>query len=135
MAIQYFPRAGAILVCDLSDFRPPEMDKVRPVMVISPRLPNRGQIVSVVPLSTTSPRQVMPYTVMLSKNYHPKQPDHPGVWAKCDMVTNLCIDRLNGFKVGRRKWELPVATADDLEAVRLGVLHGLGFGNLISTDS
>lgn len=68
---------------------------------------------------------------MLSKNYHPKEPDLPGVWAKCDMVNNVSIERLNGFKVGRRKWDLPVAEPADLEAVRQGVLHGLGFGNLI----
>lgn len=131
MSIQYYPRAGAILVCDFSDFQPPEMDKVRPVIVISPRLPNRGQIVTVVPLSTTAPIRPYPYQVMLSKNYHPDEPEQPGVWAKCDMVTNLSITRLNGFKVGRRRWVLPIATNEDLEAVRQGVLHGLGFGNLL----
>lgn len=133
MAISYYPRAGAILVCDLSDFRPPEMDKVRPVMIVGPRLPNRGRLVTIVPLSTTKPDRVLPFNVMLSKNYHPSEPDQPGVWAKCDMVLNVCVDRLDGFKVGRRKWEHPVASAEDLENVRKGVLHGLGFGNLLET--
>lgn len=118
-------------MCDFQSFKAPEMEKVRPVIVISPRLPNRGNIVTVVPLSTTKPHIVQPYTVLLSKNYHPKEPDLPSVWAKCDMVTNLGVERLNGFKVGRRKWELPVCTPEDLLAVRHGVLHGLGFGNLI----
>jgi hypothetical protein len=47
------------------------------------------------------------------------------------MVMNLGTWRLDGFKVGRRKWENPQATGDDLKAVRHGVLWGLGMGNLI----
>jgi mRNA interferase MazF len=131
MAISYYPRAGAILMCDLSEFVAPEMDKIRPVMVISPRLPFRGEVVTIVPLSTTKPQHVYPYTVLLSRNYHPQEPEQPGVWAKCDMVLNVSRSRLDGFKVGRRKWVNPEASDADLQLVRTGVLHGLGFGNLL----
>lgn len=131
MGISYYPRIGDIFMCDLTDFGPPEMDKVRPAIVVSPRLPNRGEVVTIVPLSTTAPHTVYPYTVLLSKNYHPEEPDEPGVWAKCDMVLNVGRWRLDGFKVGRRKWAYPKASAEDLDLVRKGVLHGLGFGNLL----
>jgi uncharacterized protein YifN (PemK superfamily) len=133
MPLSYYPRAGAILICDLSDFSPPEMDKIRPVIVVSPRLPHRSQIAAIVPLSTTAPNHSLPFCVKLSKNYHPMEPDQPSTWAKCDMIMNIAIERLNGFKVGRRQWEHPIASKEDLEAVRQGILHGLGFGNLIST--
>lgn len=111
------------------------MVKVRPVIVISPKLPYRSEIVTVVPISTTAPKHSLPFAVQLSKNYHPDEPDDLPCWAKCDMLMNIGKWRLNGFKVGRRKWELPCATGDDLEAVRRGVLHGLGLGYLIPAGS
>ena len=131
MPIQFYPRAGQILVCDFSGFLPPEMCKVRPVIVVSPRLPHRSEIVTVVPISTTAPTHDLPFVVNLSKNYHPGEPDDVPCWAKCDMVMNIGRFRLDGFKVGRRRWENPQATGDDLEAVRQGVIHGLGMGALL----
>lgn len=131
MAIAFYPRAGQILVCDFSGFKVPEMVKPRPIIVVSPRLPHRSDIVTVVPLSTTAPNHDLPFVVRLSKNYHPMEDDGLPVWAKCDMIMNIGRWRLDGFKVGRRKWETPQATGDDLAAVRHGVLHGLGLGSLI----
>jgi uncharacterized protein YifN (PemK superfamily) len=37
MAINFVPKAGHVLMCDFRDFKPPEMTKVRHVIVISPR--------------------------------------------------------------------------------------------------
>lgn len=73
----------------------------------------------------------LPFVVRLSKNYHPKEADNLPCWAKCDMVMNIGKWRLEGFKVGRRKWENPQASGADLEAVKKGVLYGLGMGALI----
>ena len=131
MAIGFFPRAGQILVCDFSSFVEPEMCKVRPVIVVSPRLPHRSEIVTVVPISTTAPNHALPFVVRLSKNYHPGEPDEFRCWAKCDMVMNIGRFRLDGFKVGRRRWETPHASGDDLAAVRRGVIHGLGMSALL----
>ncbi|MDZ7823322.1 MAG: type II toxin-antitoxin system PemK/MazF family toxin [Ahrensia sp.] len=130
MALPYYPRAGQILVCDFSGFTPPEMVKKRPVILISPKLPYRSEIVTVVPLSTTAPRHNHPYVVKLSKNYHPNELDEEPCWAKCDMVMNIGLFRLSAFKIGRRTWESPQATGNDLEAVRRGVILGLGLQSL-----
>jgi uncharacterized protein YifN (PemK superfamily) len=108
------------------------MCKVRPVIVISPRLPHRSEIVAVVPISTSPPNHQLPFVVRLSKNYHPMESDDLPCWAKCDMVMNIGRFRLDGFKVGRRKWETPAATGSDLEAVRRGVVHGLGLAHLLN---
>lgn len=131
MPIQFYPRSGQILVCDFKGFKAPEMIKPRPVIIVSPRLPYRGEIVTVVPVSLTAPHHNEAYVVKLSKNYHPMEPDDLSCWAKCDMIMNISKERLNGFKVGRRKWAAPQATADDLHAVKNGVLFGLGMGHLI----
>ena len=107
------------------------MCKIRPVVIVSPRLPHRGEIVTVVPISTTAPRHQLPFVVRLSRNYRPDEPDNLPCWAKCDMVMNIARWRLDGFKVGRRQWKYPEAIGDDLAAVRRGVVHGLGLGTLL----
>lgn len=134
MPLNFYPRAGQILVCDFSGFKVPEMVKPRPVIIISPRLPYRSDIVAVVPTSTTAPKHDYPYCYRLSKNYHPSEPAETPVWAKADMLMNLGIYRLNGFKIGRRKYEFPTLTDDDLQGVKRAVLWGLGVGHLIPED-
>lgn len=130
MAIGFFPRMGQVFVADFSDLREPEMTKIRPVIVISPRLPNRSELVAVVPISLTPPRGEPKFVYRLSRNYHPGEPDDLPSWAKADMVTNIALRRLNGFKVGRRKWEYPNLSRDDLDGVRRAVLIGLGLDRL-----
>lgn len=73
----------------------------------------------------------LPFVYKLSKNYHPNERDDLDCWAKCDMVMNISRDRLDGFKVGRRQWEIPQMLPADLNGVRCGILHGLGMGHLI----
>lgn len=107
------------------------MTKKRPVIVISPKLPYRSQIVTVVPISTTAPKHDLPFVVKLSRNYHPTDEAQPETWAKCDMVTNLSLERLSAFKVAPKKYAYPTLAPDDLKAVRHGVIHGLGLGHLM----
>jgi hypothetical protein len=58
-------RPGAIVICDFSEgFRPPEMVKIRPVVVISPRR-RTAQLVTVVPLSSVAPLPVQPWHYQL----------------------------------------------------------------------
>ena len=59
MALKFHPKPGTILVCDFRQgFRAPEMIKRRPVVVVSPRLRNRTDLCTVVPLSTIEPRPI-----------------------------------------------------------------------------
>lgn len=116
-----------MLVADFRGFEPPEICKRRPVVVVSPRLPNRGDLVAVVPTSTTAPTKELPYHVRLSRNYAPWDAGDGPVWAKCDLLMNIGLHRLDGFKVGRRQWETPRISDDDLARVRAGVLAALGF--------
>jgi mRNA interferase MazF len=126
MALNFFPRAGQVLMCDFSGFKAPEMVKTRPVVVVSPRLPRRSEVVAIVPISLTEPSPLMPYQVRLSKNYHPQEADDLPCWAIADLLMNIGLYRLEGFKIGRRQWATPQMTGPDLAAVREAVLHGLG---------
>jgi len=136
MSIPFHPRMGQVLVGDFSDLKAPEINKIRPVIVISPKLAHRSGLVAIVPISLTAPVQEFAHCHKLSRNYHPLEADDIPSWAKCDLVMNVAIRRLRGFKVGRRKWEIPNLSAQDLEAVRFAVMRGLGFDRLkISPDS
>lgn len=126
MGLGFYPRAGQIFVCDFSGFKEPEMVKKRPVIIVSSRLPYRSEIVAIVPISLTEPKHDLPFCHRLSKNYHPEEPDDLPSWAKCDMLMNIGLKRLDAFKTGRRQYAYPELTPDDLNAVRRAVLCGLG---------
>lgn len=117
---------GQVLKCNFSGFQPPEINKIRPVIIISPRLPKREHLVAVVPISTTPPRHNLPFTVRLSKNYHPRESDDLPCWAQCDIVMNIAPSRLDRFYVDKGIWVSAKLSSHDLQAVRHAVLCGLG---------
>jgi mRNA interferase MazF len=125
--LPFHPHAGSVLVADFQGFSPPELTKKRPVIVISPKLPYRSGLVAVVPISTTAPRSNVPYVYRLSRNYAPWGDIETATWAKCDLVMNIGLGRLQSFKVDRRKFHTPRLSSEDLKGVRQAVLAGLGF--------
>ena len=126
MSLKFYPRAGQIFVADFSDLKAPEITKKRPVIVISPRLPYRSELTAVVPISTTAPRQDLPFVYKLERNYTPWGDPLQDCWVKADLVMNISLQRLSAFKVDRRKYLYPTLTQEDLENVRMAVLSGLG---------
>ena len=126
MALKFYPRAGQVIMGDFSDLKDPEITKKRPVIVISPRLPDLSQLVAIVPISLTPPRRELPFVYEMSKNYNPTEDDGLKCWAKCDLVMNVAISRLSAFKVDRRKYVYPTLSPEDLKGVRVAVLAGLG---------
>ena len=67
MGIKFPVGIGTILLCDYSrgGFQPPEMVKRRPAIVISPRLPHRDGLCTVVPISADQPDHDVDYVVRL----------------------------------------------------------------------
>ncbi|MBY0508831.1 MAG: type II toxin-antitoxin system PemK/MazF family toxin [Rhodospirillaceae bacterium] len=131
MGLNFHPRPGQVYVCDFTGFKEPEMVKKRPVVVISPKLPYRSEIVAIVPISLTPPKHDLPFCFRLSKNYHPQEADDLPCWAKADMVVNVGTYRLAPFKIGRRTYAYPTLIPEDLEGVRRAVLCGLGLDKLL----
>ncbi|MHB9881063.1 type II toxin-antitoxin system PemK/MazF family toxin [Pacificimonas sp. ICDLI1SI03] len=138
MALRYYPSAGEILSCDYSTgFTQPEMVKVRPVVVMGPRLRRREGLVGVVPLSTSAPTTVEPYhrQITLSRPLPPPF-DNATMWAKCDMFAVVARARLDRFRLprsrldGQRQWVNGRITAAQLQDLRAGLLCGLGFDSL-----
>lgn len=143
MAIRYPVGPGTILLCDysLGGFREPEMVKRRPAVVISPRLPHRDGLCTVVPLSGSEPTRDVAYVVKLALAANLPPPFSQSVWwAKCDMLATVGFERLDFFRTGRdqegkRKYIHPVLPKPDMTRIIGGVLAALGVAALTIPES
>ena len=134
--LKFHPAQGTILICDFKGLIEPEMVKVRPVVVISPKLKQRDNLCSVIPLSTTKPHKIMPYHYELRDLHLPHPFDKEVCWAKCDMVYTVSFARLNLFKNGRgpdgtRKYVQRSLTAEQIKILSDKILDGLGIRPLV----
>lgn len=131
--ITFIPEPRMVLVCNFdTGFRPPEMVKIRPVVVVSPRRHN-GQTCMVVPLSTTAPEHVTECHHRLERHSLPNWFREGENWAKCDMLTTVANHRLDRVKDGRnpdgsRRYVAHMVSLDDWKAIRAGILISLGMG-------
>ena len=138
MALTYHPQAGDIVLCDYSTgFSAPEMVKRRPVVIVSPRLRNRHNLVTVVPLSTTPPSPVeMHHCAIALAVPLPKPFESSEMWAKCDMLATVGLARLDRFRAGRvpgsygRRFTTGSVSAAQLDSIRKAMLHALGLSSL-----
>ncbi len=138
MAISSHPSIGTILTCDFDrGFKPPEMVKRRPVIVISPPIAWRPGLCTVVALSTSPPVPPRPYHCQLIIDPPLPPPwDSKEVWVKGDMILAAGFHRLDLIRVGRaddtgkRKYHVRPISAEQLKAVRACVLQSLGLFGL-----
>lgn len=138
MPLAYYPPPGEIVLCNYgTGFIAPEMVKLRPVVVVSPRLRRRADLVAVVPLSTTPPKPMEQHHCSVTLAVALPSPfDAPEMWAKCDMVATVALSRLDRFRDGReagegkRRFRTGRVDDDQLREIRSAILHGLGLGSL-----
>lgn len=139
MPILFHPDPGTILICDFTGFVAPEMIKRRPVVVISPRFRQRDGLCTIVPLSTTKPRNLCEYHCDLS--FDPLMPapyNKPQMWVKADMVCAVSFGRLSlpfigKDQQGKRVYDIRHLSEDDLRRVQVCVLNGMGFAHLTAS--
>lgn len=127
MPVLYQPKPGSVVICDFTGMKVPEMVKTRPVVVLTKHRHN-NMLVTVVPLSTTEPSVIGPHHHELSKNPLPDEPAKR-VWAKCDMVYTLSIERMDRYKIRTRKGRTYVAIElpdDDFQTIKKCVAAALG---------
>ncbi|RXZ38157.1 hypothetical protein D9O50_01005 [Oxalobacteraceae bacterium CAVE-383] len=123
MALSYQPRIKSIVMCDFAGFNPPEMVKVRPVVVLTKHRHN-AHLVTVIPLSTTPPIQLANHHHELSVNPLPGK-KALRCWAKCDMIYTLSTARMDRFKTLKRNYiSLEICEADFI-AIKTAVLAAL----------
>lgn len=105
MAITFHPKPGMILMCDFTGgFREPEMVKSRPVVVISPAMTGRSNLVTVIALSSSPPERVMPYNLKLPQSSLPNLGffQKNETWVKGDMVYSVGFHRLDLIRLNER---------------------------------
>jgi len=135
MPLTFHPKPGMVLICDFNTgFKAPEMIKRRPVVVISPRPRRSNRLCTIVPLSTTVPSPLEPFHHRMDPLSLPGKLARKETWAKCDMLATVSLARLDRVMVGkepggRRIYVADPVTADDLEAIRRGVMIALGLVN------
>ena len=128
--IEFYARRGTVLRCDFNRGSvPPEITKVRPVVVISPYSRRNTGLCTVIPLSTTTPDVVRAYHHRLEHNPVPNSDEE--IWAKCDLVQTVSFARLDRLRVGRdpenkRHYVAPIIAAGDLAAISECVRFAVG---------
>jgi mRNA interferase MazF len=127
MPLTFHPKPGTIVICDYSTgFRPPEMVKVRPVVVVSPRRRGSG-LVTVVPISSTAPSQIEPWHYRLPDGAYP--PARGPVWVKADMIAAVALTRLDRVKVrepgSQRRYQVFHLTSVDMLAISTAIKAAL----------
>ena len=129
--LNFHPKKGTIVCCDFSKgFQPPEMVKVRPVVIITPQLPGRPRLCTIVPLSTVKPNPQQLYHHKMSNNSLPSKLQKADCWAKCDMLYTVCLQRLDRIRErdnhGNRRYVTSKITAQDLYSIEQAVINGIG---------
>ena len=129
MALNYHPRLGTLLICDFTTgFKAPEMVKKRPVVVVSR---THRCIAIVVPLSKSEPTPFEKCHVEMSAASIPADLGPGRRWAKCDMASHVCFDRLDRIKAGRcpntgkRLYITPAILDVDLKQIQQALRHVL----------
>lgn len=135
MGIKHPPPLKAVMICDFSagGFRPPEMVKRRPVIVVNARLPYRDGLATVVPLSGTESKDTIKYHCKIEFADELPHPFPEKVWwVKCDMVSSVAFERLDYFHTardhsGKRQFLTSLKATDaHLEQIRDALRHALG---------
>jgi uncharacterized protein YifN (PemK superfamily) len=129
--ITFHPKKGTILCCDFSKgFEPPEMVKIRPVIVITPQLPGRPGLCTVVPISSVEPNPMQLYHHKVDPASLTPKLQATECWAKCDMLYTVGLHRLDRFREkeqgGKRIYVTGTATDADIQAIEVAILNGLG---------
>ena len=132
MTLHAHPQQLQILMCDFDrgGFRPPEMVKMRPVVVVSPKRYNATTCL-VVPLSSVEPVPMLPFHHRMDDASMPRGLQGKPTWAKANMVAHVALDRLDrphyrSSADGRRRWEIAFCSAADWEAIRRCLRAAMG---------
>ena len=103
MALQYHPKRGTIVCVDFGrGFKAPEMVKRRLCVVVSPPIKARGNLCTVVPLSTTPPHPVEAYHYAFTIPFQlPARWGSVERWVKGDMVCAVGFHRVDLLLLGK----------------------------------
>jgi uncharacterized protein YifN (PemK superfamily) len=112
-------------MCDFGYLMPPEMQKERRTIVVSTRSGSGRQRCAIIPVSMTPSRIQNRHHLEFQAGrypfFHPQNP----VWAVCDHVYTVALERLWQVNIDRRP-HIPHIGDDDLREVRNRIGMALG---------
>lgn len=132
MTVVSHPAPGTIVRVDLSEgFRSPEIGKRRPAIVLSPPIPGRSMMCTIVPLSTARPKPVLPHHLLIHMDPPLPAPyDDEAMWVKGDIVLTVAFHRLRllftAWEAGQRVYDVRILDAPTFQRVQQCVRSGLG---------
>jgi uncharacterized protein YifN (PemK superfamily) len=130
MALSFIPDAGDVLMCDFTTgFIPPEMTKLRKVIVLSPRARDHFPDTYIVaPVSKTPPASTREtHCEFKARSYDFFDSIEP-VWAKADMLACVSKHRLDRVRFNGQYQRCRIRPTD-LHRVRNATIHALGLGD------
>jgi uncharacterized protein YifN (PemK superfamily) len=134
LSLAFHPQPGTIVRVDLSQgFREPEIGKRRPAVVLSPAIPGRSLMCTIVPLSTKKPHKFMAHHLEIQPDpLLPSPYDAETMWLKGDIVLTVAFHRLQllfqKWDGGQRVYDVRVLSPEVFARVQQCVRSGLGLG-------
>jgi uncharacterized protein YifN (PemK superfamily) len=127
MALPVIPDSGDVLMCDFATgFIPPEMTKLRRVIVLSPRPRDYyPDTYIVVPVSKTASASIGAQHCEFKPRAYPFFDAAESVWAKADMLACVSKHRLDRVRWNGQYQRCRIRL-DDLNRVRQAAIHALG---------
>jgi uncharacterized protein YifN (PemK superfamily) len=127
MSINFYPKPAQVLICNFeTGFVPPEMVKLRRVVILSSYQLNKRGICTVVPLSTTTPNKINDFHFVIQAGKYKFLSMQKDIWVKADMITTISIARLDRICVGKN-FLSPSINNDDFNEIRRCVRNYLDF--------
>lgn len=136
LPIEYPVDRKTIVVCDfdMGGFRPPEMVKRRPAVVLVGRLPNRSGLATVVPLSGTPAPVGCDYQceIILEQRLPAPFDGQLEWWVKANTVATVSYARLDLLRTnrgpdGRRVYLKPKVSEGQFDQIKDTILRALRF--------
>lgn len=124
MTTPFHIKTGQVLICNFDGYIAPEIEKTRPVVVISRSSTHNRKLCTIVPLSTTAPFPVEAWHIPVSNLQLPQWQSNAQVWAKCDLIYTVSFARLTSpyARENRQRAHQSVKIRPiDLDAIYVGV--------------
>jgi uncharacterized protein YifN (PemK superfamily) len=126
VALPFVPSPGDILMCDFEGLMPPEMTKIRRVIVLSPRERDSfPDTYLVIPVSKTPPSPPSRCHCEFKARSYGCFDTLESVWAKADMLTCVSKHRLDRVKVHGQYRRMSLRS-EDLARVRSAAACAIG---------
>jgi uncharacterized protein YifN (PemK superfamily) len=115
-----------VLMCDFGfGFIPPEINKERHVVVVSPRARRRSGSCLVVPFSTVAPNPQERFHFRIPANAYSFFKKDTDIWAKADLITHVSLQRLDRV-LDRGRYCSPKLDLVDFQQIQQCIWEALG---------